>query len=83
MKLYLKPRVVKQLAKIPTSVRNLIENKMVLLGENPFPSGSKKLFAREGYRIRVGDYRVLYTIDKKKKEVTILSVAHRKEAYKF
>lgn len=82
MKVYLKPRVVKQLTKIPSSFRKLIENKIVFLGENPFPSGSNKLSAREGFRIRVGDYRILYTVNLKEKELIILSVAHRKEAYR-
>ncbi|MCL4360465.1 type II toxin-antitoxin system RelE/ParE family toxin [Patescibacteria group bacterium] len=52
------------------------------LGESPFPEGSKKLVGRDGWRIRAGDYRVLYRVDTKRKEVTILSVAHRRDAYR-
>lgn len=52
------------------------------LDKDPFPVGSKKLVNREGWRIRIGDYRILYTVEAKKQELTILSVAHRKEAYR-
>ena len=83
MKIFLKLKVIKHLSKIPTSVRRLIESRIELLGNNPYPSGFKKLLAREGYRIRIGDYRVLYTIDKKRKEITILNAKHRKEAYRI
>ena len=82
MKVYLKPRVVKHLAKIPFSVRRLINSKLEFLENNPFPSGFKKLSARKGYRIRIGDYRILYAVDKKNKEILVLSIAHRREAYR-
>ncbi len=52
------------------------------LGRVPFPDGNQKLVNREGWRNHLGDYRILYTIDSKKKELTILSAAHRREAYR-
>jgi len=52
------------------------------LKQNPRPHGVKKLFTEDGWRIRVGDYRVLYTIDDKQKVVTIYRVKHRREAYR-
>jgi mRNA interferase RelE/StbE len=48
----------------------------------PRPQGCKKLQAREEYRIREGDYRILYLIDDRLRVVEITSVAHRKDAYK-
>lgn len=83
MKVFLKPRVLKQLRKIPISYRKLIEIRLEQLEKNPYPAGTKKLEAREGYRLRIGDYRVLYTLDSKLNEILILSVAHRREAYKY
>lgn len=53
------------------------------LEKRPYPQGVKKLTNRPGWRVRVGDYRILYTIDEKKKELTILSVAHRKDVYRL
>ena len=53
------------------------------LAENHRPQGSKKLTAREGYRIRVGDYRILYQIDDTAKLVIIYRVAARGDVYRF
>jgi len=49
------------------------------LRENPHPPGTKKLTGREAYRIRLGDYRVLYSVDDKAKEVRIEAVRKRYE----
>ena len=49
------------------------------LRENPHPPGTKKLTGQEVYRIRIGDYRVLYTVDDKAKEVRIEAVRKRDE----
>ena len=53
------------------------------LADNPFPSQSKKLKDSESsYRIRIGEYRVIYQVDSKMKEITIYYIRHRKDAYK-
>ena len=52
------------------------------LGEEPRPRGSRKLSGREGWRIRVGEYRVLYEIDEGAREVTVLDVGHRRDIYR-
>lgn len=52
------------------------------LTEDPRPRGCQKLVALEGYRIRVGIFRVTYGIDDDNREVTIYSVLHRKDAYR-
>ena len=52
-----------------------------LAGE-PRPSGCTKLSGRSVYRIRIGDYRVLYEVDDKKQGVTILRMKHRKDVYR-
>jgi len=49
------------------------------LRENPRPAGVKKLIGQEAYRIRIGDYRVLYTVADKTKEVRIEAVRKRDE----
>jgi len=53
------------------------------LAENPRPLGSKKLIVREGYRIRVGDYRILYQIDDTAKLIIVYRVAARGDVYRF
>lgn len=57
---------------LPRAVHARISAKIASLAENPRPSGCKKLTGTDGYRIRVGDYRVIYTIDDKIVLVTVL-----------
>ncbi|MEW6676171.1 MAG: type II toxin-antitoxin system RelE/ParE family toxin [Nitrospirota bacterium] len=53
------------------------------LAENPFPIQSRKMKGSESsYRLRVGDYRVIYQVNTENKVVTIYHVRHRKDAYK-
>jgi len=60
-----------------TNIKQAIYN----LTENPRPQGYKKLKGREGYRIRTGDYRVIYDIFDNKLIVDIITIGHRKDIY--
>lgn len=82
-KLSYEKRVFKDLDKIPNlAVERILEVFRELL-INPHPVGSKKLSGKEAlYRIRQGDYRVVYMVDHKAKEIKIILVAHRKESYR-
>jgi mRNA interferase RelE/StbE len=52
------------------------------LSHSPFPKGCKKLRASQsGYRVRVGDYRIIYEIDTEERIVTVFHIRHRKDAY--
>ncbi len=63
---------------IPQIIKN-IEG----LSKNPFPDNCRKLRGSESsYRIRIGDYRVIYQVDSRSKVVTIFHIRHRKEAYR-
>ncbi len=59
-----------------------IDEKILNLKENPFPRNSKKLFLYECYRMRAGDYRILYTVNQEKCVITILDIDNRKDIYK-
>jgi len=59
-----------------------IKNKIISLVSNPRPSGCLKLTAEEGYRIRSGDYRILYRVDDRNKRIYIYRIKHRKESYR-
>jgi len=52
------------------------------LTENPRPPGCRKLIGRDGWRIRIGDYRVIYEIDDKDQIITILHIGHRRDIYR-
>ena len=81
-KLGLSNKVIKELEKLDDTLYLRISNKIHSLENNPRPTGSIKLSGIEGYRIRIGDYRILYTINERTKEVVVYSFAHRKEVYK-
>jgi mRNA interferase RelE/StbE len=60
-----------------------ITTKLSSLKDNPRPPGSLKLTAQEGYRLRSGDYRIIYRIDDKEKIVFIYRIKHRKDVYRL
>lgn len=80
MKILLSKKVEKQFDKIPDRIFEHILVKIKELADQTGGLNIRKLTNREGYRLRVGDYRVLYKCSKT--ELTILSVAHRKDAYR-
>lgn len=82
MKLLITKRAEKELDKLPDSVAGNITDKILLLSKNPFPNNSKKLAGQDNYRMRVGSFRVIYTIDVRKKVIAILRVADRKTVYR-
>lgn len=75
------PRAKRELSKIDSPQFEAISEKLLALGENPRPSGCKKLRERSGWRIRIGSYRVLYEIDDARQTVIVTNVGHRKDIY--
>jgi mRNA interferase RelE/StbE len=74
-------KVAKQIEKIPDPDYTRIKKSILDLGIKPRPAGCKKLEGREGYRIRQGNYRIIYDIQERIKIVAILDVGNRKEIY--
>ncbi len=72
----------KQLSKIQHQQQNQIIENIRKLSENPRPSGCKKLSARPAWRIRIGDYRVIYEIKDDCLLVLVITIGHRKEVYR-
>jgi mRNA interferase RelE/StbE len=71
----------KQLAKISPPYFDKIVNAIQSLAENPRPHGYKKLKGRPGYRIRIGDYRVIYKIEDAVLTVYVIDIGNRKNIY--
>lgn len=71
----------KQLDKLDGQVRARIVAAAERLADNPRPSGCKQLVGRPGYRIRVGDWRVIYEIRDAVLVVLVLEVGNRREVY--
>lgn len=76
------PRAEKQLASLDATPYEAIKKKIYSLRENPRPLGCRKLMDQPGWRVRAGDYRIVYEIDDASRIVTILRVGHRKEIYR-
>lgn len=75
--------VVKQIARLSHQVRERVVTKLTELEESPRPPDCRKLETEESlYRLRVGDYRIIYTVDDTNKKVIISLVAHRREVYR-
>lgn len=82
MNLFFVKSAEKELLALPKLLQQRVFRKVKLLSSNPYGQGCQKLAGGKGYRIRLGDYRVVYTIDKPKKMVVIIKIAHRREVYK-
>lgn len=73
----------KQLRRIPDPAHDRLVKAILPLAEKPRPNGTKKLSgSTKDWRIRVGDYRVLYEIAEEIRIVRIYRVAHRRDAYR-
>ncbi len=78
----IKPSAKKDLDTFQNRDILLIANRINKLSIDPRPIGIQKLTDDDGYRIRIGKYRVLFYIDDEKKEVLIYRIKHRKDSYR-
>jgi mRNA interferase RelE/StbE len=78
----LKPSARKELERLPSNIIERIFSRLESLASEPRPAGCKKLKGgKQEWRIRVGDYRVIYVIDDSKLRVSITRIRHRSEVY--
>ena len=81
--IYLEKRAEKDLKKLSPQLFHKIIHIIKSLKENPKPKDSKKLEgSKNDWRIRVGDYRILYEISYSQKKIYVMRVRHRKEVYR-
>ncbi|MCD6275705.1 MAG: type II toxin-antitoxin system RelE/ParE family toxin [Thermoplasmata archaeon] len=79
----LKRSVEKEILKLPRDVIKRIVRAIDELENDPYPRDSKKIRGTERtYRLRVGNYRIIYQVDEERKEIIIYHVRHRKSVYK-
>jgi len=71
-----------ELGRIPQKDLRRIVERIRSLGAEPRPRGSEKLSAQERYRIRQGDYRIVYSIDDTARTVEVFKIGHRSEIYR-
>ena len=75
-------RAQKRIVRFPSRVQDRIEKALRDLADEPRPQGSRKLRGREGWRIRIGDYRAIYEIDDETQKVLVLDIGHRRDIYR-
>lgn len=80
--LFILRRAQKELAALPAEAYERVRDSIRELAGDPRPPGCAKLTGRNGWRIRVGDYRVIYEIDDAERTVTVLHVGHRRNVYR-
>ena len=72
----------RQICRLPAQTQERVNKAIARLAENPRLPGVKKLTAREGFRVRAGDYRILYQVDDGAKVVIIYRVMARGDVYR-
>ena len=75
-------RAQKELGALPLEAYSRVREAIRGLADNPRPPGARKLSGREGWRLRVGDYRVIYEIDDENRRITVLHIGHRRDVYR-
>ena len=74
-------RAQKELANLDKTEYERVRRAIQVLAGDPRPSNCKKLVGRDGWRIRAGNYRVIYEIDDTKQTITVLHIGHRRDVY--
>lgn len=77
----IRKRAIKKLADINEPYYSKIKKAIYSLADNPRPSGYKKLRGRNGYRIRVADFRIIYEVFDDELIIDVITLGHRKDVY--
>jgi len=71
------------LARLPKDILRRVDAHILALTENPYPPGAKKLYGDERlFRIRMGDYRIVYMVEHDRLVILIVRVRHRRDVYR-
>ena len=81
-KIQIKPSAKKELAKLPRKDIKKVVIKIQTLSVNPRPVGCEKLSGEEKYRVRQGNYRIVFSIEDDRLIVVVVKIGHRKDVYK-
>ncbi|MGH9063389.1 MAG: type II toxin-antitoxin system RelE family toxin [Acidimicrobiales bacterium] len=77
-----RPAALRALRKLDPAIRPRIEGAIALLAEDPRPPASRPLRGRPGYRVRVSDYRIIYTVADDVLLVVVVTLGHRRDVYR-
>jgi mRNA interferase RelE/StbE len=81
-RLLIKPSAVKELEALPKKDSRRVVRRVQALAEDPRPQGAEKLKGANLYRVRQGDYRVLYQVEDAAKTITVIKIGNRRDVYR-
>ena len=81
-RLLIKPSAAKELEGLPTKDRKRVVARMQGLSAQPRPAGCEKLTGHDLFRVRQGDYRILYEVQDADLVVTVFKIGHRRDIYR-
>ena len=77
------PAARRDLAKLPRDALRRVDALILALAENPYPPGAKKLQGSDYFRVRAGDYRIIYTVEHRRLVILVIRVGHRRDIYRI
>lgn len=77
----LRPAAARALRKLDPEVRHRVQGAIALLAHDPRPPGARALQGRAGLRVRIGDYRIIYTVADDVLLVVVVTLGHRRDVY--
>ena len=80
--LVIKKSAERELRTIPKLDLRRVTERLRGLAQDPRPTGSEKLSGHDRYRVRQGDYRIVYSVDEETRTVQVVKVGHRREVYR-
>ena len=76
-----RPAAQRSLRKLDPQIAKRIQGAISLLSDDPRPPNSRKLRGRDAFRVRVGDYRIIYTVEDDVLLVVVVTLGHRRDIY--
>ena len=81
-RLEFRPAALRALRKLDSETVTRVRGALALLAREPRPPGARKLSGRDAYRVRVGKYRIIYTIEDAERLVVVVVIGHRSDVYR-
>jgi len=81
-RLFIKPSAAKEIEALPKKERIRVIHRIQDLSEDPRPPGCEKLSGQDKYRVRQGQYRIVYSVSDKELVICVVKIGHRKDVYR-
>jgi mRNA interferase RelE/StbE len=81
-RLFIKPSAAKEIEALPKKERIRVIHRIKDLSKNPRPPGCEKLSGQDKYRVRQGQYRIVYSVSDEELVICVVKIGHRKDVYR-